>query len=241
METNYVVNASNLYKSYGSVMALKDVTLRLEKGKIYGFIGVNGAGKTTAIRMLAGLDFPDSGRVQLFGQEITEENCQVRKRVGFLVENPIFFDSLDARNNLIMQEKLYGVEGQVDLQELLERVGLKNVGKKPLKDFSMGMKQRLGIAMVLLHQPELLILDEPINGLDPVGVVDVRNLLKDLHQQGVTIFLSSHILSELHQLATDYFILHDGKVLAQMTAEQLSQQGDDLEAYYLKLIGGCHA
>ncbi|MBG9987736.1 ABC transporter ATP-binding protein [Aerococcaceae bacterium DSM 111176] len=221
-QTDSIVVIDDVSKFYGSKKALDQVSFTLEKGRIYGFVGENGAGKTTLIRLLAGLGEPTTGTISLFGQPLSEKTADLRKKIGFMVERPIFHDDLTARENLKLQIFLGGVSDYSNINHLLDLVGLKDIEDRPVKDFSLGMKQRVGIAMALVNNPELLILDEPVNGLDPVGMVEVRNILKNLNQQeGITIFLSSHILSELFQLATDYIIIHHGQLIKTMTLEEL--------------------
>lgn len=223
-QTDSIVVIDDVSKFYGSKKALDQVSFTLEKGRIYGFVGENGAGKTTLIRLLAGLGEPTTGTISLFGQPLSEKTADLRKKIGFMVERPIFHDDLTARENLKLQIFLGGVSDYSNINHLLDLVGLKDIEDRPVKDFSLGMKQRVGIAMALVNNPELLILDEPVNGLDPVGMVEVRNILKNLNQQeGITIFLSSHILSELFQLATDYIIIHHGQLIKTMTLEELIQ------------------
>lgn len=222
MTESVLVSIKDVSKKYGRFLALDGVNITIEKGKIYGFIGENGAGKTTLIRLLAGLSLPSRGAIEAFGMPMTTSAEAIRKRIGFMVEHPIYHDNMSAADNLKMQALLYGKKLD-NIPALLERVGLKDVGKRRLKDFSMGMKQRLGIAMALANNPDLLVLDEPVNGLDPVGMVDVRHLLQKLSHEGITIFLSSHILTELYQLATDYIIIHQGKIIKTMSLEELNQ------------------
>ena len=223
-QTDSIVVIDDVSKFYGSKKALDQVSFTLEKGRIYGFVGENGAGKTTLIRLLAGLGEPTTGTISLFGQPLSEKTADLRKKIGFMVERPIFHDDLTARENLRLQMFLGGVSDYSNIDHLLDLVGLKDIEDRPVKDFSLGMKQLVGIAMALVNDPELLILDEPVNGLDPVGMVEVRRILKNLNEQeGITIFLSSHILTELFQLATDYIIIHHGQLIKTMTLEELIQ------------------
>jgi ABC-2 type transport system ATP-binding protein len=204
---------------------LHDVSITLESGRIYGLIGQNGAGKTTLMRLITGLAFPTSGSLELFGH--TGENAlQIeRKRIGAMIENPGLVPHMTAAENLRLHRIMRGIPGSDVEGELLGLVGLAETGKKKAKDFSLGMKQRLGIAIALLGSPELLILDEPINGLDPLGVVEVRNLLKRLcEEQQMTILISSHNLPELYQTATDYIIIHKGEIMQTLTLAQLEER-----------------
>jgi len=205
------------------VKVLDGVSFIIEQGKIYGFIGENGAGKTTTIRILAGLSEAAEGEIEILGQTEKKQLEVVRRKMGTLVEKPILYDSLSAADNMYMQCILYGQKNADIIPQLLEKVGLENVKKKKVKDFSLGMKQRLGIAMALVQEPKLLILDEPVNGLDPMGMVDIRELLKSLNKEyGITIIISSHILTQLYQLATDYIIIHKGKIVELLTLEELN-------------------
>ncbi|MNO33159.1 putative ABC transporter ATP-binding protein YxlF [compost metagenome] len=220
-----VLRTSGLTKSFQGSDALHQVSVTLEAGKIYGLIGQNGAGKTTLMRIVAGLSFPSGGSIELFGQT-GEKALQVeRKRLGCMIEHPGLTPHLTARDNLKLHRLIRGIPNKEIEGELLEFVGLADTGKKKVKDFSLGMKQRLGIAVALLGSPELLILDEPINGLDPLGVVEIRNLLKKLcGEQQMTILISSHNLPELYQTATDYIILHKGEVKQTLTGTQLEER-----------------
>ncbi len=217
-----VLKTNNLTKSYHGVNALQEVSVTLEAGKIYGLIGQNGAGKTTLMRLIAGLGFPTSGSTSLFGHT-GEKALQIeRKRLGCMIEYPSLAPSMTAKENLKLHRIMRGIPNKEVEDELLELLGLTGTGKKKVKNFSLGMKQRLGIAVALLGNPELLILDEPINGLDPIGVVDIRNLLKKLcEEKQMTILISSHNLPELYQTATDYIIIHKGEIKQTLTLAQL--------------------
>ena len=220
-----ILKVNNLTKFYNNVKVLDGVSFTIEQGKIYGFIGENGAGKTTTIRILAGLSEATAGEIEILGMAEKEQLEALRKKIGILVEKPILYDSLSATENMNMQCILYGQKNPKIGPQLLEKVGLANVKKKKVKDFSLGMKQRLGIAMALIQEPKLLILDEPVNGLDPLGMVDIRELLKSLNKEyGITIIISSHILTELYQLATDYVIIHKGKIVELLTLEELNDK-----------------
>ena len=194
-----ILKVNGLTRKYGSKTALNNVTFTVEKGKIYGFIGENGAGKTTTIRAITGLSEVPEGKIELFGSSDAKGMIKARRKMGYLVENPILSMNDTAQGNLRMQQLLYGHSDEAKIRKVLERVGLVDVGKKRVKDFSLGMRQRLGIAMALINDPEILILDEPVNGLDPMGMVAVRELLKSLcAEDGITIVISSHILAELY-------------------------------------------
>jgi len=220
-----ILKVNKLTKCYNNVKVLDGVSFAIERGKIYGFIGENGAGKTTAIRILAGLSAADQGEIEILGQSESKQLEVTRIKIGIIVEKPILYDSLSAADNMNMQCILYGQKNADILPQLLEKVGFANVKKKKVKDFSLGMKQRLGIAMALVQEPKLLILDEPVNGLDPMGMVDIRELLKSLNKEyGITVIISSHILTELYQLATDYIIIHKGKIMELLTVEELNDK-----------------
>ena len=220
-----ILKISNLTKTYGAKRVLEDVSFEIKRGKIYGFIGENGAGKTTAIRAITGLSPIEQGSVELFGQTEDKELAVARRKMGCLVERPILELNKTARENLLSQELLYGNSDSTKIDKILDRVGLGDVRNKKVADFSLGMKQRLGIAIALINDPELLILDEPVNGLDPMGMVDVRELLISLcRDDGITIVISSHILAELYQLATDYIIISHGHIISTLSKDEL----DDL-------------
>lgn len=222
---NVILSVNKLTKTYGDKTALNGVSFTVKKGRIYGFIGENGAGKTTAIRTLTGLTYADGGSIELFGQSGRRGLEEARKKMGCLVERPILSLGKTAFENLKMQQMLFGQNDDEEIEKLLKRVGLGDVMHKKAKDFSLGMKQRLGIAQALINNPELLILDEPVNGLDPMGMVDVRNLLRSLcADDGITIVISSHILAELYQLVTDYIIISHGRIVECLSKEELDEK-----------------
>jgi len=220
----YVLKTNHLTKQYHGVNVLQEVQVTLQAGKIYGLIGQNGAGKTTLMRLICGLAFPTEGNIELFGHsgEVMLQN--ERKRLGCMIEYPGFIPYMTAQENLTYYRIIRGEPSKTIVSELLKLVGLNNTGKKKAKNFSLGMKQRLGIAIALLGDPELLILDEPINGLDPIGVVEIRNLLTRLcEERQMTILISSHNLPELYQMATNYLIIHQGKIKQSLTLEELEE------------------
>ncbi|MCR5328746.1 MAG: ATP-binding cassette domain-containing protein [Saccharofermentans sp.] len=220
-----ILRINNLTKTYGAKTVLDNVSFEIERGKIYGFIGENGAGKTTAIRAITGLSPAGRGSIELFGRSDEKGLADSRKKMGCLVERPILELNKSARDNLLSQQFLYGNTDNGKIDKILTRVGLGDVKSKKVKDFSLGMKQRLGIAIALINNPELLILDEPVNGLDPMGMVGVRELLQSLcRDDGITIVISSHILAELYQLATDYIIISHGRIISALSRNEL----DDL-------------
>ncbi|WP_331281764.1 ABC transporter ATP-binding protein [Paenibacillus sp. FSL H7-0357] len=224
MMNKYVLRTKGLTKSYKGANALKDLSLTMEAGRIYGLIGQNGAGKSTLMRIVAGLAFPSSGSIELFGQNGETALQAERKRLGCMIEHPALTPHMTAKQNLTFHRIMRGIPSETLEDELLALVGLSGTGKKKSKNFSLGMKQRLGIAIALLGDPELLILDEPINGLDPLGVVEVRKLLIKLcEERQMTILISSHNLPELYQVATDYFIIHQGELKQSITLAELEE------------------
>jgi lantibiotic transport system ATP-binding protein len=200
---------------------LDDINLEVEKGSIYGFLGPNGAGKTTTLRLLLGLLKKQQGSIQIFGKEFDHHRIESLKNIGSLIEQPSLYGHLTATENLGIYRKIYGTPKE-NMDKVLQLVGLPGTGKKKAKQFSLGMKQRLSIAIALLHNPQLLILDEPTNGLDPNGIIETRELIKKLNKEaGVTIIVSSHILAEVERMATHVGIIHKGKLLFQGTLGQL--------------------
>lgn len=221
----YVLRTNNLSKKYKEDFALNNVNLEIKKGEIYGFIGQNGAGKTTLLRIVTGLSFPTKGNVELFGEGSEKGLIQSIKRIGAVIENPALFPNMSAYENLELHRLQKGIPNKKCIDKALKLVGLQSTGRKKAMDFSLGMKQRLGIAIALLSDPEFLILDEPTNGLDPMGIVELRELIKRLNREKeMTVLISSHILSELHQVATRYGIIHKGKLLEQITSAELNEK-----------------
>ena len=220
-----VLKTYNITKKYGEQLAVDNVNMTIKKGDIYGFIGQNGAGKTTLIRLITGLIHKSGGELELLGANEENELNKARTMVGSLIESPSFYTNMTARENLEVSRLVRNIPGKKCIDEVLELVGLKDVEKKKVKNFSLGMRQRLGIANALMGNPKLLILDEPINGLDPMGIVEIRELLKKINKEkDMTILISSHILSELSELATTYGIISNGKLIEEITAKQLSKK-----------------
>lgn len=215
-----VLELKNISKKYGKATVVDNFSLNVEKGHICGLIGPNGAGKTTIMKMMAGLASPTSGEIGFFGKN---DNLDLsRKRMAFMLEAPIIDKSMNARQNMEYVRYVKGVADKKKIDEMLDFVGLGNVGKKAVGKFSLGMTQRLGIAMALLTEPEIMVLDEPVNGLDPEGIVEIRLMLKKLSEEkNVTIIISSHILSELSELCTDFSIINHGKQLENLSREEL--------------------
>lgn len=221
---DYLLTTENLSKQYGKQKAVERVGLHVKKGEIYGLIGRNGAGKTTILRMLSGLAAPTEGEISLFGKNGTETK-ELRGRIGTLIENPGIYANMSAYQNLKIKCLAMGVPAKGTIEEVLKIVGLANTGKKKAKNFSLGMKQRLGIGLALIGNPDLVILDEPINGLDPQGIVEIRDVIETLNKErGITFIISSHILEELSKIATKYGIIHNGVLLQEMTAEELMEK-----------------
>ncbi len=220
--SEYVLETSELTKTYARKNAVDHINLKIRKGDIYGFIGKNGAGKTTTIKMVVGLSNPTSGKMELFGSENLQEG---RKKIGTVIENPALYPYLSARQNIEAQRIMKGVKDKSITDDLLEIVGLKDTGRKKAKNFSLGMKQRLAIALALVGDPEFLLLDEPINGLDPTGIKDIRELILKLNREaGITILISSHILGELSKIATSYGVINNGILVEQFSAEELKEK-----------------
>ncbi len=224
MET--IFSCEHLRKKYGVFTALDDLSMQIEQGAIYGFVGKNGAGKTTLIRLLCGLQRPTGGHFTLFGADSeTSDLSEQRRRLGAVVESPAFLKDMTARDNLIQQYLLLGLPDFNGIDELLALVGLADTGKKKAGKFSLGMKQRLGIAMALCGDPDFIILDEPTNGLDPQGIIEIRELILRLNREkGITFLISSHILDELSRLATHYGFIDKGHMVQQMSAEELRKE-----------------
>ena len=219
----YVLEASGLSKRYRDFTALNGLNMRVPKGSIYGFVGRNGAGKTTLIRLICGLQEPTDGSFALYGVRNTEariERC--RRRMGAVVETPSIYMDMTAEENLRQQYLVLGIPSTKGIDELLRLVGLGDTGKKKARNFSLGMRQRLGIAVALAGNPDFLALDEPVNGLDPQGIIEMRELILRLNREhGITVLISSHILDELARLATHYGFIDGGRMVKEMSAEEL--------------------
>lgn len=218
---DYILTTNALTKQYGQYKASNEISIHVQRGDIYGLIGRNGAGKTTLMKMIGGLAHPTSGSFEIIGRN-GEKTEQMMPKVGILIENPGLYPNMTAFQNLKTKAIALGIKDNQYLKDLLKEVGLENTGKKKAKQFSLGMKQRLGIAMALVNQPELLILDEPINGLDPQGIAEMRQILHHLcYDRGITILISSHILDELSKVATRYGIINEGRLLEEASKEEL--------------------
>lgn len=219
----YVLNTNDIHKSYRKFQALNGLTMNVPKGAIYGFVGKNGAGKTTLIRIISGLQDPTSGEFSLYGISSKEKNInKSRRRMGAVIETPALYLDMTAEDNLKMQYRILGLPSFDGIEENLDLVGLGNTGKKKVRNFSLGMRQRLGIAIALCGNPDFLVLDEPINGLDPQGIVEIRELILKLNREKkITVLISSHILDELSKLATHYGFIDKGRIVKEMSSEEL--------------------
>lgn len=218
-----ILRTENVIKKYKDNLVLDKVNIKINKGDIYGLVGRNGAGKSTLMNIITSLTVKDAGEVYLFGKEINQSKDS-KNRMGCMIESPAFYPNLSAYDNLKYYCLLKGVIDYQKIDEVLKKVNLNNTGKKKFKRFSLGMKQRLGIALAILNNPDFIILDEPINGLDPLGISEVREILSLLQQENITILISSHILSELYLVANKFGILESGKIVKQLSKEELDNE-----------------
>lgn len=222
-----IIELDRLTKTYKTISAVQDVNLKIYKGEIFGLIGQNGAGKSTLLKMIGGLIYPSSGDIHFFNRS-AGHNQSLFERMGLLIENPGLFSHYSAYENLNMLAIAYGLKPRKQpIERLLQLVGLDGAHDKKVRNYSMGMKQRLGIAIALLGSPDVLILDEPINGLDPQGIAEIRNVIIELNKTGLTIIISSHILEELSKIATKYGIIHKGKMIEVISKQDLLQQCEE--------------
>lgn len=222
---DYVLTTNALCKQYRNFKALNGLSMHVPKGGIYGFVGKNGAGKTTLIRLICGLQEPSSGEYMLYGISNREKGIvKSRRRMGAVVETPSIYLDMTAEDNLKEQYRILGLPSFAEIPSLLKLVGLENTGRKKAKNFSLGMRQRLGIAITLVGDPDFLVLDEPINGLDPQGIIEIRELILKLNRERqITVLISSHILDELSRLATHYGFIDGGRMVKEISAEELEQ------------------
>jgi len=232
-----VIRLRHLTKDYGSLRAVDDLNLEVYSGECFGFLGPNGAGKTTTIGMMLGLVHPTAGSVEILGQPVTPGRTEALRKVGALVGTPGFYPYLSARQHLRLLARMYDQVTSTRVDDVLTLVGLAADADRPVGTYSTGMKQRLGLAAALLHEPPLLILDEPTNGLDPLGMAEIRVLLRRLVDQGTTVFLSSHLLHEVEQICDRVAILHQGRLLALGAVSELLQESRDLEEVFLNVVG----
>lgn len=219
----YVVTTSALSKKYGKANALEELEIHIPKGSVYGLVGRNGAGKTTLIRIICGLQEQTGGEYTIYGVPSGEAGISaVRRRIGAVIETPAVYPDMTAEENLRQQDMLHGLPSYESIPDILKLVGLYDTGRKKARNFSLGMKQRLGIAIALVGNPDFIVLDEPINGLDPKGIVEIRELILKLNRErGITVLISSHILGELSKLATHYGFIEKGHLLKEMSAAEL--------------------
>lgn len=224
---NPIIQTNNLTKTFGDHKAVNNITLTVNQGDIYGLIGRNGAGKTTFMKMVSNLSTPTSGTYQIFpGSEKT--NKLNRTRISALIENVGSYPTMTAYDNMLLKGKSIGLRGDKYIYETLDLLGLGKVGKKKVKDFSLGMKQRLGISLALVGNPDIMVLDEPINGLDPQGIIDIRNIIADLNRErNITFLISSHILDELAKIATNFAIIDNGTLIGNFSKKELEESTKD--------------
>lgn len=224
-DAEYAITTDHLTKRYGETCAVDRVSLQVGQGEIYAFLGLNGAGKTTTIRMLLGMIRPSGGAARLLGRPVRADAHELWAQVGYLVETPSAYPELTTRENLEVMRRLRGIRDAKAVERALERLALSPYADRRAGALSLGNAQRLGLAKALLHQPQILILDEPANGLDPAGVVEIRELLRELaREQGVTIFMSSHLLSEVARIATRFGVIHQGRLLEELSAEEMERR-----------------
>lgn len=231
----YLIKTNQLTKVFEGKEVVSGVNMHVKKGEIYGFLGPNGAGKTTIMKMLTNLVKPTSGEIEIFGERLTNSSYEVLKRMGMIIEYPIFYEKLTAKENLELHCEYMGYYDKAGIDRALDLVKLHNVDNKKVKDFSLGMKQRLGIARAITTKPELLILDEPINGLDPIGIKALRELFKILCKEyGITLLVSSHILAEMEQMADTIGVIQDGKLIKEVSMNDIN--GKQTEYMELKVL-----
>lgn len=229
-----IANVQNLCKSFGQSAILKNCSLTLKKGEIYSILGVNGAGKTTLMKLLLGLQKPDGGSISLFGKNISETN-QYLSDIGSMIEFPTFYEHLCAAKNLEIH--LAYLQKEANISDIIKKVGLSEADKKPVSQYSLGMRQRLGIARAIVHEPKLLILDEPMNGLDPVAITEMRELLRQLASDGTTILLSSHIISEVLNTSDRIGVISGGMICEEFSVcEKELEYGEKLEEYIINIM-----
>lgn len=220
----YILQTNNLTKTINGKEIIKNVNLHIKKGEIYGFLGSNGAGKTTVMKMITNLWKPTGGSIEIFGQTLTPKSYEILKRMGSIIEFPTFYNHMTGYENLKLHCEYMGYYKHGSIENALDMLGLTDSAQKPVKNYSLGMKERLGIARAIICKPELLILDEPTNGLDPAGIKQIRDLLKTLCEQyGITIMVSSHILSEIESIADTIGIIHNGMMMKEISMKEIEQ------------------
>lgn len=229
----YALRTYRVTKSYQGNEVVSEVSMNIRRGEIYGFLGPNGAGKTTLMKMMTNLVKPTSGEIEILGQKLTDTSFELLGRMGSIIEYPIFYDKLTARENLDLHCEYMGYHDKKAIDEALELVNLRGIDKKMVKDFSLGMKQRLGIARAITTKPELLLLDEPINGLDPIGMKELRDLFRMLSRDyGITLLISSHMLGEIEQMADTIGVINHGRLLAEVAMADVREQN----AAYIEIV-----
>lgn len=225
--TTNIIETKNLTKNFGKTTAVNSINMHVKKGEIYALIGRNGAGKTTTLSMLLNLSKPKDGEIKIFGLD-NRKNQEIYKKIGSLIETPGFYENLTAEENLTLMAKLRGDYNKENIKKAIKSLGLEDQTKKQYKNYSLGMKQRLGIAATIVHNPELLILDEPINALDPISIHEIRLFLKKLSQEhNITILISSHILSEVEQIADTIGIIDNGELIQEISMDEITQQKEE--------------
>ncbi|MBU5675244.1 ATP-binding cassette domain-containing protein [Alkaliphilus sp. MSJ-5] len=231
------VHTNCLTKVFSGEEVLKRCSISVNQGEIYGILGANGAGKTTLLKLIAGLLEPTEGNAEVIGMDSHSQKAQLLRQIGIFIETPYFYEHLSASENLSIHLEYMGTSG--DIQDALKQVGLSSTGTKPVAQFSLGMRQRLGIARALIHRPQVLLLDEPINGLDPIAIREMRELFGQLKAEGMTLLISSHILSEIEQTADRVGILAYGQLILEESMSALKQQHpNDLENYLIGVMNG---
>lgn len=239
MNNTLVIEAKNLTKTFSSKEVIKNCNLNVKEGTIYGFLGANGAGKTTVFKLLSGLIKPTMGSVQILGMDIVSQRESILSKIGTLIETPVFYEHLSATENLELHLE-YMNKKHCDIADVLTKVGLNDTGTQPVSTFSLGMRQRLAIARAMIHNPQLLILDEPINGLDPMGIRQMRDLFMELvREHGMTILVSSHILTEIEQIADTIGVIVDGTIVKEVPMAQIkAEYPSGLEDYFMNIMIG---
>lgn len=239
LSKEFAVEANSIYKSFAKKEVIHNCSLSVKRGTIYGFLGVNGAGKTTMLKILIGLLRPTSGEVKILGEDIETHRIEVLGKIGSLIEVPTFYEQLSAKKNLEIHLKYMG-KSTDNIEQVLEMTGLGSTGKQAVSEFSLGMRQRLAIARSIVHEPELLILDEPLNGLDPMGIIQMRQLFKELVEHDkMTILFSSHILSEVEHVADSIGIISGGNIVSEIQLEEMKQdESFILEDYFISTVKG---
>jgi ABC-2 type transport system ATP-binding protein len=239
MERELAVKVRGLCKVFDGKEVIHDCSMSVEQGTIYGFLGMNGAGKTTVFKILTGLLSPSKGETQVLRMDTVTQKIEILKNIGSLIETPIFYEHLSATENMEIHLAYMGIE-HVDIETALAKVGLPKTGKLAVSKFSLGMRQRLAIARAMIHEPKLLILDEPVNGLDPMGIREMRDLFRNLvEHQGITILLSSHILSEVEHIADKIGVISNGTIIQEvMLKDMKNSYPNGLEDYFMKVVNG---